>query len=337
MKIAVDAFGGDNAPLEILKGCIEASLEYNIDIVLVGHTEKINACAKENNLDISKMEIIHAEDVISMEDDATIIVKAKESSMAVGLKAVKDGKADAFASAGNSGALVVGATTIVKRIKGIKRVTFAPVMPKEQGFFMLADSGANVDVRPEMLEQFAIMANTYVKKVMGIANPRVGLLNVGTESHKGTDIHREAYKLLSANKSLNFVGNVEAREMPKDGADVLITDGFAGNVAVKAYEGVASVLMGKVKGIFTKNIITKIAAAIVLKEVNKLKKEMDYHEYGGAPILGSTKPVFKIHGSAKARTVKNALRLTKAFVSSGVIDEIGKAVSKGEADGNISA
>lgn len=331
MKIAVDAFGGDNAPLEIIKGCIDASKEYGIDIVLTGDEDKIKACAKENDLDISKMEIIHAPDILTMEDEATDIVKAKsQSSMAVGLKAVKDGKADAFASAGNSGAVVVGATTIVKRIKGIKRVTFSPIMPKAKGFFILADSGANVECRPEMLEQFAIMASVYIKKVMNITNPRVGLLNVGVESHKGTDIHKEAYKLLEANKNINFIGNVEAREMPKDGADVLVADGFSGNIAVKAYEGVASMLMGKIKGIFTKNLITKIAAAIVLKEVNKLKKEMDYNEYGGAPIMGASKPVFKIHGSAKAKTVKNALKLTKAYAESGVIEEITMAVSKGE-------
>ncbi|MFI3325173.1 MAG: phosphate acyltransferase PlsX [Clostridia bacterium] len=336
MKIAVDAFGGDNAPLEIIKGCIDARNEYNIDIILTGDEEKIKSCAKENSLDISKIEILHAPDVITMEDEATDIVKAKsQSSMAIGLKAVKDGKADAFASAGNSGAVVVGATTIVKRIKGIKRVTFAPIMPKDKGFFILADSGANTECRPEMLEQFAIMANVYIKKVMNIPSPRVGLLNVGTESHKGTAMHQEAYKLLNNNKSLNFIGNVEAREMPKDGADVLVADGFSGNIAVKAYEGVASMLMGKIKGIFTKNLITKIAAAIVLKEVNKLKKDMDYNEYGGAPIIGASKPVFKIHGSAKAKTVKNALKLTKAYVESGVIEEITKAVTNDETDRHI--
>lgn len=336
MKIAVDAFGGDNAPLEIIKGCIDARNEYNIDIILTGDEEKIKSCAKENSLDISKIEILHAPDVITMEDEATDIVKAKsQSSMAIGLKAVKDGKADAFASAGNSGAVVVGATTIVKRIKGIKRVTFAPIMPKDKGFFILADSGANTECRPEMLEQFAIMANVYIKKVMNIPSPRVGLLNVGTESHKGTAMHQEAYKLLNNNKSLNFIGNVEAREMPKYGADVLVADGFSGNIAVKAYEGVASMLMGKIKGIFTKNLITKIAAAIVLKEVNKLKKDMDYNEYGGAPIIGASKPVFKIHGSAKAKTVKNALKLTKAYVESGVIEEITKAVTNDETDRHI--
>ncbi len=331
MKILVDAYGGDNAPLAIIQGCIDGAKEYNLDIILCGDEDKIKACAKENQLDISNMEILHAPEVVTNDDEASVVVKSKKnSSMAVALRALKDGKADAFASAGNSGALVMGATMIVKRIKGIKRVTFAPVMPKNKGFFMLADSGANVDCRPEMLEQFAIMADIYVKKVMKIANPRVGLLNVGVEDHKGTDMHRSAFELLKNNSRLNFIGNIESRDMPDDAADIIITDGFAGNVAVKAYEGVAAVLMGKVKGIFTKNIITKLAALLVLKEVNKLKKEMDYHEYGGAPIIGSIKPVFKIHGSAKAKTVKNALRLTRDFASSGVIEEIEKSVNKGE-------
>ncbi len=323
MKILVDAFGGDNAPLEIIKGCIEAKEEYEVDIILVGNETILKECAKENELDISGMTILHADDVLDGHDEATLILKEKsESSMAVGLKALRDGIGDAFASAGNSGALVVGATMIVKRIKGIKRVTFAPVMPKDNGFFMLADSGANVECRPEMLEQFAIMCNAYVKKVMGIKSPRIGLLNVGTEEHKGTEMHVSAYNLLKTNKNLKFIGNVEARDIPYDAADVVVTDGFSGNVLVKAYEGVAAMLMGKVKGIFTANIITKIAAAMVLKQVSKLKTEMDYHEYGGAPILGAVKPVFKIHGSAKAKTVKNSIRLTKAYAETGIINDI---------------
>ncbi|MDO4460136.1 MAG: phosphate acyltransferase PlsX [Clostridia bacterium] len=327
MRIIVDAFGGDNAPLEILKGCYDASKELGIDIVLAGNSEIIRKTASENNIDISAMEILEASEVITMEDEPTSVVKAKaDSSMAVGLKALADGKADAFASAGNSGAVVVGATMIVKRIKGVKRVAFAPVMPKNKGFFMLADSGANVECRPEMINQFATMASCYVNKVMNIDKPRVGLANVGTEDHKGGPFQHECFALLKENKDINFIGNIEARDFPDDAADVIVCDGFTGNIITKLYEGVAMTLMGKIKGLFMKNLKTKLAAALILKDFKVLKKELDYNEYGGAPILGASKPVFKIHGSAKASTVKSALRLTKAYVESGIIDEIAEAV-----------
>lgn len=333
MKIIVDAFGGDNAPLEILKGCIEAQKELSIDIVLAGNEEKIRAVAAEHTLDISGMEIINATDVITMEDEPTDVIKAKSgSSMAVGLRALAEGKGDAFASAGNSGALVVGATTLVKRIKGIKRVTFAPVMPKREGFFMLSDVGANIECRPEMLLQFGLMASVYMEKVMKVKKPRVGLLNVGAEEHKGGELQHEAYRLMKESKTLNFVGNVEGRDMPDNAADVVICDGFSGNVALKVYEGVASVLMGKIKGVFKKSLFSKLAAAMVLKDMKVLKDSMDYNEYGGAPIMGAQKPVFKIHGSAKARTVKNALALTKRYAESGIIADIAAAVAKDGAE-----
>lgn len=330
MRIIVDAFGGDNAPLEVIKGCLEAKQELGIDISLAGHEDKIKAAAKENGLDISGLQIIHAPGFITMEDEPMSLVKEKaDSSMAVGMRALAQGEGDAFASAGNSGALVVGATTIVKRIKGIKRVTFSSLIPKSQGFFMLSDAGANVECRPEMLEQFAIMSSVYMEKVMGIKKPRVGLLNVGSEEHKGGPLQHDSYTLLKENKSLNFIGNVEGRDLPADGADVVICDGFVGNIALKVYEGVANQLMGKVKGIFLKNIVTKLAASFIMKDMRKLKQEMDYNEYGGAPIMGAKKPVFKIHGSAKAKAVKNAIRLTKKYAESGVIGNIEEAI-KGE-------
>lgn len=323
--------GGDNAPLEIIKGCIDAKEEYKIDIILTGDKDVISKCAKDNNLDISGFEIIHASQVITMHDAATDVVKAKsDSSMAVALKALKDGKADAFASAGNSGAVVVGATTIVKRIKGVKRVAFCAVIPSENGFSMITDTGANVECRPEMIEQFAIMASVYMKKVMNLTSPRVGLLNCGTEDHKGTDLHRNAYNLMKENKNINFIGNIEGRDIPDNTADIIVTDGFTGNAALKTYEGVAKVLMDKVKGVFTKNILTKIAALLVMGEIKKLKKQMDYNEYGGAPIIGASKPVFKIHGSATAKTVKNGIGLTIKYVKSGAIETIENALSKGE-------
>ncbi|MBP3324538.1 MAG: phosphate acyltransferase PlsX [Clostridia bacterium] len=327
MKIIVDAFGGDNAPLEIIKGSLDAKKELGIDIILVGNENKIKECAKENELDIEGIEIIHTEEVFGMEDDPTSLTRAKSNtSMALGFKALKEGKGDAFASAGSSGGMVVGATLIAKRIKGVKRVAFAPVMPKADGFFMLCDSGANNECRPEMVEQFALMGSVYMNKVMGISNPRVGQANVGTEDHKGGQFQNECFKVLKENKDINFIGNIEARDIPFDAADVIVCDGFTGNVILKLYEGVAMAIVSKIKALFTKSLKNKLAAALVLGDMKEFKKSMDYNEYGGAPVLGASKPVFKIHGSAKAKTVKNALRLTKAFVESNIIKDIEESV-----------
>lgn len=331
MKIIVDAFGGDNAPDEIILGCAQAAAEYGIQIVLCGDAAKIKAAAMENGVaaEVAAMEILQADDMITMEDEPGSVLKEKKgSSMAVGLRALAAGEADAFCSAGNSGALVMGATMIVKRIPGIKRVTFAPVMPKSEGFFMLSDVGANTDCRPAMLEQFAIMASIYMEKVMGVRNPRVGLANIGTEPHKGDALRVETYQLLQGTPGINFVGNVEGRDVPQDGADIVIADGFTGNMMLKLYEGVAGALMGKIKTVFTKSLKNKLAAAAVLSDMRALKKSVDYNEYGGAPIMGAIKPVFKIHGSAKAKTVKNALRLTDAYAKSGITEEIRAAMQQ---------
>jgi glycerol-3-phosphate acyltransferase PlsX len=327
MKIIVDAFGGDHAPLEILKGCADAVREYGLDILLTGRREVIERVANEAQISLSHMEIAEAPDVITMEDHAGEIMKSKkDSSMAVGLRLLAEGKGDAFISAGNSGALVVGSRLIVKRIKGLKRVAFAPIMPKNEGFFMLIDSGANVECRAEQLQQFGVMGSIYMEKVMGVKSPRVGLANVGTEEHKGGDLQHEAYALLQQSP-VNFIGNIEARDIPIDAADVVVADGFTGNVILKLYEGVAMTVMGKVKEVLTKNLKNKLAAAMLLSDMKILKKQMDYNEYGGAPIMGISKPVFKAHGSAKAKTFKNALRLTAEYVRGNVVDEIAAAVA----------
>lgn len=334
MKIIVDAFGGDNAPLEIIKGCAEATKELDIDIMLTGDEQEIRRVAKENEISLDRITIADAPDVITMEDSAGDIMKSKSnSSMAVGLKKLAAGEGDAFLSAGNSGALVVGATMIVKRIKGVKRVAFAPVMPKDKGFFMLIDSGANVDCKPEMLRQFGVMASIYVEKVMGVKNPRVGLANVGVEDHKGGELQHAAFALLK-DSPINFIGNIEARDIPFDAADVVVADGFTGNCILKLYEGVAMVMMGKIKKIFKKSVKNTIAASLIMKDLKGLKKEMDYNEYGGAPIMGAAKPVFKAHGSSKAKTIKSALRLTKAYVEGNVVQEIADSIQalKGDSE-----
>lgn len=326
MKIIVDAFGGDNAPLEIIKGCADSVKEFGVSIILTGDEQKIKCVADENGISLEGIEIVHCEQVITMDDHADSVLKTKkDSSMAVGLQLLNQDKGDAFISAGNSGALCMGATLSIKRIKGIKRPAFAPVLPNESGFFMLLDGGANIDCRPEMLYQFALMGSVYMEKVMKVANPRVGLANVGTEEHKGIELYRESYDLLK-NSELNFVGNVEGRGIPKGVCDVVVCDGFTGNLILKTYEGVAITLMKQIKHMFSDSTKGKLAAALVMKDIKFMKKHFDYNAYGGAPILGASKPVFKAHGDSKAVTLKNAVKLSMDYVSANAIEEISSAL-----------
>ncbi len=328
MNIIIDAFGGDNAPLEIIKGSVDAKNEYGVDITLVGNEEIIKKVSKENEINIDGIRIVQADSVISQNEAGTEVVKSKkDSSMAVGLKLLHDGEGDAFVSAGNSGAICVGATLIVKRIKGIKRPGFAPVIPTLEGSMMLIDCGANVECKPQMLQQFAVMGSIYMEKVMGIKNPRVGLANVGTEPHKGGELQLKTYELLE-NSKLNFIGNIEGRDVPVGGCEVCVSDGFTGNLILKTYEGVAGALMDKIKGVFNKNLKTKLAAAMVYSDLKEMKKSIDYNEFGGAPIIGCAKPVFKAHGSANAKTFKNAIRLTKEYVENNVVEEISSALKE---------
>lgn len=322
MKIIVDAFGGDYAPDEIIKGCALAVRNHDVDIVLIGDAEKIKSVVADQQISFYRMKIKDVKDVITMDDDPMSIAKEKlHCTMAEGLRALVDGEGDAFVSAGNSGALAVGATLIVKRIKGIRRIAFAPILPKDKGHFMLIDSGANMECRPEMLKQFGVMGSAYMSKVMKVKSPRVGLANVGTESHKGGELQKKAYELLSK-APVNFVGNVEARDIPVDAADVVVADGFTGNMILKTYEGVAKELLSKIKSIFLKNIKTKVSALMLKSDFIELKKTIDYNELGGAPLLGALKPIFKIHGNAKAKAVNGAIGLTKKYVERRVIDDI---------------
>ena len=322
MTIIVDAFGGDNAPLEIIKGCAQAVEKFGVNILLTGREDIIRKTAEENNISLNNMEIEDCPDVITMEDEPNCVRKAKkDSSMAVGFRLLNEGRGDAFMSAGNSGALCVGATVLVKRIKGIKRPAFAPVLPAENGFFMLLDGGANVECRPEMLYQFAVMASIYMEKVMKVKNPRIGLANVGTEDHKGTDVTRETYQLLKAS-NLNFVGNVEGRDLPKGVCDVVVCDGFSGNMVLKTYEGVAITLLQIMKNMFTGSVKGKMAAALVMKDLKEIKDKFNYNAYGAAPILGASKPVFKAHGDSKAVTIRSGIKLVKEYVDGKAIDAI---------------
>lgn len=330
MRIIVDAFGGDNAPREILLGCAQAMEPLGIDIALAGDKDQLLACAKELGLEeaFRKMEVLHASQTLTMEDEPSSILKEKAaSSMAVGMRALAQGKGDAFASAGNSGALTVGATMLVKRMKGVKRVAFAPVLPTTKTPFMVCDGGANVVCRADMLLQFGLMGSVYMEKVMGVQAPRVGLVNVGTESHKGDDLRQEAYALLKSCPGLNFVGNVEPRDIPYGACDVAVADGFTGNTVLKLYEGTALAMMGMVKDIFQKNVKNKLAAALIYGDLQGLKKTMDYNSYGGAPILGAAKPVFKMHGNAKAKAVQSALKLVRDCTRSGYVEAITQALA----------
>ena len=329
MKVLVDAFGGDKAPLEVLKGCILSREELpGTEVVLVGNKKEIEKCAAENSLDISPFEIEDADGAITMNDEPGVVLKEKsESSMAKGLKMLAEGKADAFVSAGNSGAMTLGATMIVKRIRGIKRPAFAPIMPSSKGPFMLIDGGANVEVRAEMLRQFGVMGSVYMENIIGIKNPRVALANVGVEEHKGDTLRHEAFALLKKT-DINFTGNIEARDIPAGQADVVVADGFSGNMIAKMYEGAAKELFGKIKGVFLKNIRTKLAALLIKKELKELKQYFDYNRYGGAVVLGVKKPVLKTHGSANAVAIAAVIRAASEFSGSGAIDIIEDKISK---------
>lgn len=323
MRVVIDAFGGDNAPLEIVKGASLASVEYGCEITLCGSESEINRVISENDLKFfGELKIVHTEDIISMHDDPTSLLKAhKESSMALAFKELSEDRADAFVSAGSTGAVVVGGTLIVKRIKGIKRPSLGGMIPSPKGRYMLMDMGANSECRPEMLCQFGIMASAYLKGVEGITNPKIGLLNIGTEDTKGTELQKEAYELLK-NAPINFVGNIESREMPKGECDAVITDGFTGNIALKLIEGTASTLFKLIKQVLYKNILNKLAALVIKKDLYSLKSMMDSTEVGGAPLLGVRKPVIKAHGNSDAKALKNAIRQAITFTETKVIDAI---------------
>lgn len=323
MRIAVDAYGGDNAPLEIVKGASQASLEYGAEITLTGNKSEIERIISENGLKfVGELKIIHTDDVISMHDDPTSLLKAhSESSMALAFKELNEDRADAFVSAGSTGAIVVGGTLIIKRIKGIKRPALAGLIPSPQGHYMLMDMGANSECRPEMLEQFGIMASAYLSRVEGIENPKIGLLNIGVEDTKGTELQREAYALLEK-APINFVGNIESREMPKGVCDAVITDGFTGNIALKLIEGTATAFFKMVKGVMYKNIFNKLAALVLKKDLYSLKGVMDSSEVGGAPLLGVRKTVIKAHGSSDAKAIKNAIGQAVSFTGNGVIEAV---------------
>ena len=323
MRIIVDAMGGDNAPQEIVKGALRAKKELGVELTLVGREEEIRACLTDGAEDV---EIVNAREIVTMEDDPSTATRRKnDSSMAVALKLLADGKGDAVVSAGSTGALLTGATLTVKRIRGIRRAALAPVLPAGEHGVMLIDCGANVECTAEYLLQFAYMGSYYAKKIMGCESPRVGLLSVGTEDSKGGELQHQAFALLkeaSEQGRIRFVGNVEGTGVFDGAADVIVTDGFTGNVLLKTTEGVIKYLMGALKGVFYKSGKNKLAAAVLKDDLKGMKKSMDVNEVGGTALLGISRPVIKAHGSSNAASFFAAIRQAKAFTESGIVEDI---------------
>lgn len=314
MKIILDAMGGDNAPEAAVLGAIAANQAFSVEIILVGRGEAIlEVMSKHGIADLPEgVEIANADDVVDMHDDpASVIHKRKNSSMVIGLKMLAEGKGDAFVSAGSTGALLTGATLIVKRVRGIRRAAMAPAMPTKAGNkAIICDCGANAECTPEFLLQFGLVGSAYCKKVLGVENPRVGLLNIGTEDSKGTQLQKDAYVLLqeAANRGLiHFVGNVEARAVPLGEVDVVVCDGFSGNVLLKSIEGTAMFMGSMMKKIFKKNVLTKLGYLLCKGGVGQMMKKMDYREIGGTQFLGIQKPVIKAHGASDALAFRNAV------------------------------
>lgn len=322
MRIIVDAMGGDNAPQAVVKGAIRAKNELGVDIILTGVETEVRKYLPDD----AGIPVVNTTEIITMEDDpSTATRRKKDSSMAVALKMLADGEADAAVSAGSTGALLTGATLTVKRIRGIRRAAMAPVLPAGEHGVMLIDCGANVECTPEYLLQFAFMGSYYASRIMGCDNPRVGLLNVGTEDTKGGDLQHRAFELLKIADDagrINFVGNIEGTTVFSGDVDVVVTDGFTGNVLLKTTEGVIKFMMGSLKGVFYKSLKNKLAASVLKKDLGIMKKTMDVNEVGGTAFIGISKPVVKAHGSSNASSIFAAVRQAKIFAESGIIEDI---------------
>ncbi len=330
-NIALDAMGGDNAPGEIVKGAIDAILkEPNMKVFLVGKEDLIQKELSKYQYPKDQLEVVPASEIIEMAEVPTnAIRKKKDSSMVVGMKMVREGKADAFVSAGNSGAVLVGGQVIVGKIKGVERPPLAPLIPTKKGVSLLVDCGANVDARPSHLLQFAKMGSIYMEHVLGIKNPKVGIVNIGAEEEKGNALVKETFPLLKEEKGINFIGSVEARDIPYGKADVIVCEAFAGNIILKLYEGVGAVLLSKVKQGLMSSLRSKIGALLIKPALKATMKEFDATEYGGAPLLGLKGLVVKTHGSSKAKEVTNTLMQCVTFKKQGINEMIQACIQEG--------
>ena len=327
-KVVLDAMGGDNAPKEMVKGAVEAvSKEAGLKVILVGREEEITSELSSYNYKKEQIEVVNATEVIeTAEPPVNAIRRKKDSSIVVGMKMVKKGEADAFVSAGSSGAILVGGQTIVGRLKGVERPPLAPLIPTEKGVSLLIDCGANVDARPSHLVQFAKMGSIYMEHIVGIKNPKVAIVNIGAEEEKGNALVKETFPLLKETKGINFTGSIEAREIPHGQADVIVCEAFTGNVILKLTEGLASTLVGKIKEGMMSTLRSKIGALLVKPALKATLKEFDASEYGGAPLLGLNGLVVKTHGSAKAKEVSNTLIQCVTFKNQKIIEKIKECI-----------
>ena len=339
MRLIIDVMSGDAEAIEAVKGAVKAKRELGVDITLVGNQEVIEKAldeisAKKDN----SLKVVHAESVVTMEDDYLVVVKSKkDSSMSVGLTLLKEGEGDAFISTGNTGALVAGASLIVRKVKGIKAAAIGAVLPIGNPL-LLIDAGANVSPNAETMVQFGLMGSLYMEKMFGINSPRVALINNGTEETKGNELARETYGLLKDCEDINFIGNIEGRDIVNSVCDVLVSDGYTGNIILKLAEGFGKFMSKTLKGMFKKNIKTLFGAMFLMSEAKSLKRSMDYTEYGGAPLLGISAPVIKAHGNSGEKGVFSACKQAKVFVETGLINDIAtlgaslRAAKRGESD-----
>ena len=324
IRVAVDAMGGDNAPAEIVKGAVEAlKASTDLKVILVGQEEAVQQELSKYQYDASRMEVVNATEIIEMAEPPVQAIRSKkDSSIVVAMKLVKNGEADAFVGAGSTGAVLVGGQLIVGRLKGVERPPLAPLLPTEKGASLLIDCGANVDARPSHLVQFAKMGSIYMEHVVGVKRPRVGIVNIGAEEEKGNALVKETFPLLKACQDINFIGSIEARDIPSGYADVIVCEAFAGNIILKLYEGVGATLISMVKKGMMSTLRSKIGALLVKPALKTTLKKFDTSQYGGAPLLGLKGLVVKTHGSSKAVEIKNSILQCVTFVEQGMNDKI---------------
>lgn len=332
MKIAIDAMGGDHAPLEPIKGAVMAlDLDKELEIILVGKKEAIEKELIKYTYDKDRISMVEASEVIGMDEEPVAAVRGKkDASMNVALELVKKGEAVASVSAGNTGALIAASQLKLRRIKGVLRPAIATIFPTKKGYMVTLDMGANADCKPEFLNQFATMGSLFAKNLLNVERPKVGLLNIGTEEGKGNEITRESYELLKRNHEINFVGNIESREMMEGLVDVVVTDGFTGNMVLKTAEGTAKFLIDFLKSEIEKSIVGKIGALLMKPIFKKLKEKMDASEYGGAIFLGLSAISIKAHGNSDARAFKNAIKEAYEFAKRDFVEELRKVIEKEE-------
>lgn len=329
VSVALDAMGGDNAPGQIVKGAVDAvNIDNEIFVYLVGRQELIKEELSKYTYNNEQIEVVDARDVIETGEAPVMAVRRKkDSSLVKALTMVKEKKADAFVSAGSSGAILVGGQVIVGRLKGVERPPMAPLIPTAKGVSLIVDSGANVDSRATFLVQWAKMGSIYMENVLGIKNPKVAIVNVGVEEEKGNQLVKEAYPMLKECNDINFVGSIEARDIPNGNADVIVCDAFVGNVILKLYEGLGKTLIGKVKGAMMSSLKTKIGALLIKGALKDTMKSFDATEYGGAPLIGLNGLVVKTHGNAKAKEIKNSLIQCKKFKESNISEKIMESIN----------